>query len=804
MTNCWGDSSLVNVTATTGLNTSGSTVIPTPSTFTPIWQDLAVHYNSQGWTRITTIFTPSSNFSQIWFYPFWDAIGGGQVEMNIDNVSIEHIGAGNYTVNPTNATICPGQSVQLNASGGHAYSWSPATGLSCTDCPNPVASPLTTTTYTVNIMDYRNCEPVANPRQVTVNVPGCSVSYNFTYATQMCNDVQFNQSSMAGPCTQITGWYWDFGDNTSSTLPNPLHTYANPGTYNVCLTTVGYDGNQTCRSKQCYTVTAGYCEVNANYSYSYTDNCTEVQFDNLSTPGPCSQVTGWYWDFGYPGGISTQQNPLHNFPSTGTYTVCLTTQGTNGYVSSTDDTCFTVTVGRPCDVDADFAFYLPNPGPGGCLDYQFFDLSSAAWCTRVVQWHWDFGYPGGTSNQQTPFVTFPGAGTYTVCLTAYGDNGNVMCFDTFCQTITVGDPCSVNADFSYGIDPANCEFYFNDISTANPCTQITNWYWDFGDGSTSTLQNPSHQFMPGTYTVCLTTYGQDGYIGCSDQICQTITVPSGSVTADFSWKANSCTVQFDDLSLLGPCTTSGGWYWDFGDGTTSNQQNPSHTYAASGTYMVCLTAFGYDNFMGYADQKCYMVTVNCGGCPCSIQSDFIYSADRCDLQFYDNTHADPCMTITGWSWDFGYAGATSTQQHPFHSFPASGTYNVCLTVFGHNGTISCTNTYCFLVNVDCNAPIRPSGGSPYTNGELKDIQVYPNPVSTDVFIEFTNEALQAVEVDVLSTAGQIIAKVPIEKQAEPYYSIKWSPKEEGIAEGVYYLQIKIGGSVTHHKVIFSH
>ncbi|MGB0177247.1 MAG: T9SS type A sorting domain-containing protein, partial [Owenweeksia sp.] len=162
-----------------------------------------------------------------------------------------------------------------------------------------------------------------------------------------------------------------------------------------------------------------------------------------------------------------------------------------------------------------------------------------------------------------------------------------------------------------------------------------------------------------------------------------------------------------------------------------------------------------------------------------------------------------CMTITGWSWDFGYPGGTSTQQNPFHSFPGSGTYNVCLTLFGHNGNISCTDTYCFPVNVDC-APIRPNGGSPYKDGLPRDIQVYPNPVSTDVFIEFTNEALERVSVEVLSTAGQIIARIPVEDQAEPHYLLRWSPGEEGMAEGVYYLQIKIGDAVTYRKVIFSH
>ncbi|MGB0176604.1 MAG: PKD domain-containing protein, partial [Owenweeksia sp.] len=595
-TNGWGDSSLVNVMAANGLNTSGSTSIPTPSTSTPIWQGLASNYNPWGWTQITTVFTPSSNFSQIWFYPFWDASNGAnQVEMTIDNVSIEHIGAGNYTANPSSATICPTQSVQLNASGGQAYSWSPATGLSCTNCPNPVASPLTTTTYNVNIMDYRDCELVANPRQVTITVLGCSVNSDFTFTTQICNDVQFNQTSTPGQCSQITGWYWDFGDNTSSTLPNPLHTYASPGSYNVCLTTIAYDGNQTCTSKKCYTVVAGYCEVNANYSYSYLDNCTDVQFTDLSTPGPCSQIVGWYWDFG-DGTTSNQQSPLHTFPGSGTYNVCLYTFGDNGYISCIDDICMLVDVGEPCNIKTDLAYYQPGQGYGTCMDLQFFDMSVVGRCTYLSGWYWDFG-DGTTSNQPNPLHTFPGAGTYTVCLTTFAHDGNISCFDDTCYTVVIDPSCSVESKFFYTVNSSTCDFRFTDYSEGNSCTNITGWYWDFGDGHTSNQQNPTHHFFPGTYNVCLTTFGDNGFVGCYDDTCLTVTIDPCSVTPDFNFTTNSCNVQFNDLTTFGPCTTPFQWHWDFGDGTTSNLQSPSHTYAGSGTYNVCLTAYGDDGHM---------------------------------------------------------------------------------------------------------------------------------------------------------------------------------------------------------------
>jgi PKD repeat protein len=128
--------------------------------------------------------------------------------------------------------------------------------------------------------------------------------------------------------------------------------------------------------------------------------------------------------------------------------------------------------------------------------------------------------------------------------------------------------------------PTDLVVAFTDGSTSGTGTS---WAWDFGDGNTSTMQNPSHTYATaGTYTVCLTVTDDCS----SNQICNSVTV-SGCSDPVAAWTnvPTDLTVAFTDGSTVG---TGESWAWDFGDGNTSTMQNPSHTYAAAGTYTVCL------------------------------------------------------------------------------------------------------------------------------------------------------------------------------------------------------------------------
>ena len=125
---------------------------------------------------------------------------------------------------------------------------------------------------------------------------------------------------------------------------------------------------------------------------------------------------------------------------------------------------------------------------------------------------------------------------------------------------------------------------FADQSTGTP----TSWTWDFGDRSTSSSQNPVHTYsQTGTYTVTLTVTNQNGSDTTTktDYIVVTL-APVADFTVDQRIGNAPFIVQFRDLSTNNPTS----WLWQFGDGTTSTDQNPRHVYPYIGAYNVTLTA----------------------------------------------------------------------------------------------------------------------------------------------------------------------------------------------------------------------
>ncbi len=310
--------------------------------------------------------------------------------------------------------------------------------------------------------------------------------------------------------------------------------------------------------------------LNAEFVASPTEGCAPltVSFTDNSTGGP----TSWLWDFG-DGSTSTDQNPTHTYETPGNYTVSLTIS--NGVDSDTETKENYISVGAV--PEASFSA-SPRSGPPP-LQVQFTDNSTG----NPTSWLWDFG-DGSTSTDQNPTHTYNEEGSYTVSLTvsnACGEDTKVV--ENY---IVVGG--SLVADFTAtpveGCSPL--EVSFTDNSTGGP----TSWLWDFGDGSTSTEQNPTHIYENGgTYTVTLTvqrdglesTVKKDNYINVYQS-------PQADFTADktksYEPLFGHLTVQFTDNSTGNPTS----WLWDFGDGSTSTEQNPVHTYEKKGSYTVSL------------------------------------------------------------------------------------------------------------------------------------------------------------------------------------------------------------------------
>ena len=246
-------------------------------------------------------------------------------------------------------------------------------------------------------------------------------------------------------------------------------------------------------------------------------------------------------------------------------------------------------------------------------------------------------------------------------------------------------------DYSPNSPVEGSAIQFNDLSTDGP----TDWYWDFGDGNTSTDQSPSYTYTSaGSYYVELTASNIDG----SSNYDVTINVdPASSGTAPVAYfdynplsPVTGTAIQFNDLSTDGPKD----WYWDFGDGNTSTDQNPSYTYTAAGNYYVQLTVsntYGSDTYLAVVTVE--EVTTS----PISnFDIDTYYGTAPLTINVSDLSTNVPDT----WAWDFGdpaNPNNTSNSNGPLSfTYANPGTYVVSLTVSNSFGT----DTYTTFVFVD--------------------------------------------------------------------------------------------------------
>lgn len=295
------------------------------------------------------------------------------------------------------------------------------------------------------------------------------------------------------PIGQFDSLAWDFGDGNTSSDSMPTHTYANTGTYTVCLSL--FDDTTLCDST-CYTVFVDTNDCEADFSYSA--NNLNVSFTNQSS-GSFNAV---YWDFGDGFGFSEVNNPTYTYAIAGTYTVCVYVYDTVSGVCW-DDYCEEITV-------------TSGGGGGGCeADFEYETEQLELVCTNTstgtyITALWSYGDGSNITTENVHEYEEPG--TYEVCLTI----GNLVpfCADVYCEEVTVTE-FNCEPDFTYSFNDQNVYQFVNTTTIGN----VTSVEWEFGDGNSSTFNNPSYTYnAPGIYTVCLITFDEDNMCGetCKD------------------------------------------------------------------------------------------------------------------------------------------------------------------------------------------------------------------------------------------------------------------------------------------------
>lgn len=276
-----------------------------------------------------------------------------------------------------------------------------------------------------------------------------------------------------------------------------------------------------------------------------------------------------------------------------------------------------------------------------------------------------------------------------------------------------------DAQFQYSVQ-ANGTVAFYDSSFVTQGFAV-NYYWSFGDGTGDTLQNPVHTYnAPGSYQACLVISTTNG--ACSDTVCQIITIGGmqPNCTADFLvWNTGQGSFQFDNHSSPSGASS----FWSFGDGSTSTATSPTHSYAANGTYTVCLVYDASTPIGGPCiDTMCQtLVVTGVGSQNCAASYVAIPDTTGASTGFTFDASSSTGGNNLQYYWDFG-DGNSGSGVSPFHAYNSTGYFLVCLTI----SDSTCFDTYCDSVfvsgggNLNCQATFNAYPDSSMANSFFFD------------------------------------------------------------------------------------
>ena len=335
----------------------------------------------------------------------------------------------------------------------------------------------------------------------------------------------------------------------------------------------------------------------------------------------------------------------------------------------------------------------------------------------LVQHYWSLG-DGTASNYISPVHSYtPGVYNVKHYFIRHNPNGVQVCFDSLTKTITVQSTCTLNAAFTYHTSPANpLTVIFTNTSAGFAAGDSIRW--SFGDGTVSYDVNPTHTYANGgPYTVCLRVKRNvpgSTIPACVSENCFQVSVTAPAVCniqAYYSYQAGttpSNIIQFTNQT--GGYLATDSITWTFGDGSTSNDVNPLHTYATAGTYHACIRVkrIILSSTSPCISEFCRDITITV---PCTLQSNYSSHADAANyaLIHFTNTTVIP-STATTFTWYFG-DGSSATTLNADHTYAQPGTYYACLR--SQYGT--CVSYHCDSIHVVAPVCTLQSNYSPHAD-----------------------------------------------------------------------------------------
>ena len=529
----------------------------------------------------------------------WD-FGDGTSSNNI-NPSHSYSSSGNFNISLriTNSNGCTQSLTKTNYISILPKPIANFSNQPITSCMNPLTVFFTNTTSDSNTLNYLwnfgdgNSSTNVNPTHVYTNFGHYSVSLivnnsngckdtikkfnlikisdlraNFTMPPTSCKNTNIQLQNTTSPVPQSV--VWDFGDGSTSGAFSPQKTFNNADTFHVKLK-VQFNA---CQDSVVHDIIINQNPV-AAFSANPQQSCRlplEVNFQNES-----SHASNFQWIFD-DNSTSSIEAPSHIYNEARDYSVTLIATSNAGCKDSITRNNL-IKIKLPTTEISNF----PIPG---CAPLQATLFANVADADSIISYTWNFG-DGDTSVEKNPSHIYNNRGEFDVSLSIITANG---CTDSvyYHQAVVVGNTPHTLFSAEPTASCASTAIIFSDLTPLSD--SVKEWYWNFGDGANSNLQNPNHYYNDTTsighpFDVTLITTDN----GCKDTLTIVKYISIYPPIAKFSFSndcANKLTKSFFDESK-----GADAWFWDFGDGHTSVEKNPIHTYTHSGYYSVNLIIY---------------------------------------------------------------------------------------------------------------------------------------------------------------------------------------------------------------------
>ena len=497
-----------------------------------------------------------------------------------------------YTVQGVSTTSAPVADFSANTTSGSAplaveftdsssnsptsWSWDFGDGSTSSE-ENPTHTYTTAGTYTVTLTATNGAGNSTVTQNIMVTL-AAALTANFTSNTTSGFNpltVQFTDKSTGN----ATSWAWDFnGDGViDSTLENPVYTYTTPGNYTVTLTVTNASGNSTISESGYITVINGTAPV-------VTATLDAGIYNSTQTVTLTSDEQGSTIYYTTDGSDPTDSSNSNRVPYSNPIPINTTT--TLNFAAVSSGSVWSTRYNKTYVIDASVPTVTASPVGGDYNSTQSVTLTTVDLDTNTTTYYTTDGTDPQNSGSRVVYTSPIVINTSTTLRYIAVDEASNWSTE-YSQTYNITAAVPV-ADFTSnattGIAPLTVQF--NDTSSGN----ITDWVWDFNNDGIidSTVQNPTWNYTaPGNYTVKETVTGPGGSntITQNNYITVNWTAPVANFTASVTSGLLPVAVNFTDKSQ-----SATSWLWDFGDGSTSTLENPTHTYINAGNYSVSLTA----------------------------------------------------------------------------------------------------------------------------------------------------------------------------------------------------------------------